>query len=487
MKTIKTTLLTIAALLCSISASAYDFEADGIAYTFISVQERRVCVDGITSSSGGDIVIPDKVLFNDYWFSVDSIATLSGSRNFSSIKFNSLIKTDGHKLYGCGTAFFYVDESNPYLTAIDGVLYNKDMTRLICFPPNKNCEEFSIPESVVSIDDYSFGTNRFIKRLIFNDNIEELPENFLYGDYGSLKYLKLSDKIKVIHGRCLYDVSSLEEIILPKSLEEVERDQYYRYYGLPTNLLTVTISNSKIANYVYTLEPSLYVFSRFEKLKNLHVKDSNPVAIDDNVFTEGQYFTINLYVPKGTKEIYKNLGGWKNFYNIIEENGETIKKEKCLAPSICYENGRLSFVSETEGTECVATISDNDVKTHYGNEISLTTTYTVNVYATKKGYENSETATATLCWIECTEKHESEEGNGVINIPSVPILIQSQTSIITITGLADGTVVSVYSVDGKEVGNTTAINGTATINTSLQTGDMAIIKIGTKSVKVIVK
>ena len=154
MKTFKTTLLTIAVLLCSISVSAYDFEADGIAYTIISIQEKRVCVDKITSSSGGDIVIPDKVLFNNYWFSVDSIATLYGSRNTSSIKFNSLIKTNGHKLYACGTAFFYVDESNPYLTAVDGVLYNKDMTRLICFPPYKNCEEFSIPESVVSIDDY---------------------------------------------------------------------------------------------------------------------------------------------------------------------------------------------------------------------------------------------------------------------------------------------------------------------------------------------
>ena len=487
MKTFKTTLLTIAVLLCSISVSAYDFEADGIAYTIISIQEKRVCVDKITSSSGGDIVIPDKVLFNNYWFSVDSIATLYGSRNTSSIKFNSLIKTNGHKLYACGTAFFYVDESNPYLTAVDGVLYNKDMTRLICFPPYKNCEEFSIPESVVSIDDYSFGANRFIKRLIFNDNIEELPESFLYGDHGSLKYLKLSDKIKVIHGRCLYDKSSLEEIILPKSLEEVKKDPSFSYYGLPTSLLTVTISNSKIANYVYTLKPSLYVFSRFEKLENLHVKDNNPAAIDDNIFTEGQYFTINLYVPKGTKEIYKNLDGWKNFYNIIEENSEATKKEKCLTPSISYENGRLSFVSETEGTECVATISDNDVKTHYGNEISLTTTYTVNVYATKKGYENSETVTATLCWIECTEKHGSEESNGVINIPSNPVLIQSQTSIITISGLTDGTVVSAYSVDGKEVGDTTTINGTATINTSLQRGDMVIIKIGTKSVKVIVK
>ena len=81
----------------------------------------------------------------------------------------------------------------------------------------------------MSIDEYSFGANKYITRLIFNDNIEELPETFLYGIYysGRIKYLKLSDKIKVIHGRCLYDIPFLEEIILPKSLEEVEKDPYW--------------------------------------------------------------------------------------------------------------------------------------------------------------------------------------------------------------------------------------------------------------------
>lgn len=321
----QTKFLFVLALLCLQSmqiAYAYDFEADGIAYTIVSVQERKVCVDGLTSSCSENVVIPDKVMFNDFWFSVDSIARLYNSQGTSSIKFNSLINTGGRQLYGCNTAYFYVDDSNPHITAVDGVLYSKDMTRLISFPMNKYCEEFIIPESVVSIDEYSFGANKYITRLIFNDNIEELPEKFLYGYSGRLKYLKLSDKIKVIHGRCLYDVP-LEEIILPKSLEEVEIDPYFIYYGLPTSLLNVTIFNSKIANYVYTLNPSLHIFSRFEKLKNLYVNDSNPVAIDDNVFTEGQYFTINLYVPEGAKEKYKNLDGWKNFYNIKEQGQQT--------------------------------------------------------------------------------------------------------------------------------------------------------------------
>ena len=312
-------------MLISLISKASDYSVDGIGYIIKSVENKTVYVDKITFS--GDIVIPDKVQINNYWFTVDSIGNIDNSPESSSLKINGVIKTNGRSLYGYRTACFYVDESNPYMKAEDGILYSKDMKRLIRFPSRKRISEFTIPESVSAIDDYSFGDNKYLTRLIFNDNIEDLPENFIYGsDFsGKLKYLKLSDKIKVIHGRCLNYYPTLEEIVLPKDLEEVEKDPHYGYYGLPNELETVTISNSKIANYSYKLEPSTFVFSRFSKLKNLHVDDPNPVALDNNVFTEGKYFTINIYVPAGTKEIYQNTDGWKNFFNIIEESAPQYK------------------------------------------------------------------------------------------------------------------------------------------------------------------
>ena len=472
-------------MLLSLVTSASDFEKDGIEYTIKSVSDKTVYVSKITL--GGNIVIPEKVLYNDYWFSVDSLGSLYSSNQTTSIKINNLIKTVGESLYASGTACYYVDEQNPYMKAIDGVLYSKDMTRLISFPMYKNCDEFTIPESVTSIDDYSFGANQYLKKLIFNDNIEVLPENFLYGsDYnGKLKYLKLSDKIKVIHGRCLYAFSSLEELVLPRDLEEVEKDKDWGYYGLPTKLTTVRISNSKIANYVYTLAPSIYVFSRFTQLKNLYVKDSNPVALDNSVFTEGQFFTINLYVPKGTKETYKNTEGWKNFFNIIEE-GEQEQKEKCANPTIQYSNGTLSFNCETEGVEYVTNITDSDVKQHYGATILLSATYNINVYATKEGYDNSETVTATLCWIDAEPKTEGIT-NGVAEVRTRAILIKSYGGLLTVEGIDDGQMVDIYSLNGEKRGSAVGKNGVAQINTNLKAGNIAVIKIGNKSVKITIK
>ena len=141
------------------------------------------------------------------------------------------------------------------MTAVDGILYSKDMSRLICYPPSKTGSDFTIPNSVTSIDDYSFGANKYLRKLIFNDNIEELPEYFLYGtDYsGGVTYLKLSNKIKIIHAPCLYRMNSIKTLILPKDLEEVEKDRDGGYYGLPTSPTEITIYNSKIVNYTYAL------------------------------------------------------------------------------------------------------------------------------------------------------------------------------------------------------------------------------------------
>ena len=162
--------------------------------------------------------------------------------------------------------------------------------------------------------------------------------------------------------------------------------------------------------------------------------------------------------------------------------------EKCATPAISYTNGKLTFSSETEGAECVATISDTDIKTYYGNEIPLTATYVITVYATKEGYDNSETATATLCWIDVEPQTEGlTDEDAVAEVKALPVMIQTQGSTITVQGAADGTNVSIYSVNGMLQGSAIADGGIAILNTSLQPGSIAVVKIGEKTVKVLMK
>ena len=206
-------------------------------------------------------------------------------------------------------------------------------------------------------------------------------------------------------------------------------------------------------------------------------------------FTPNTFNNATLYVPKGTIDKYKATYGWKDFLFIEEgegPGGDTPTTQKCEKPTISYENGKLTFTSETEGAVCQYSITNTDIKAGSGNEVQLTVTYNISVYATKLGYENSETATATLCWIDASPKTEGIT-NGVAQIAARPVLVKTDNGFITVEGMDDRTNVSVYTTDGKQAGSAISQNNVATIATSIQPGSIAIVKVGEKSVKVVMK
>ena len=222
-------------------------------------------------------------------------------------------------------------------------------------------------------------------------------------------------------------------------------------------------------------------------------KIENPFKIEGK-FSGGNTFNLNtfnnatLYVPAGTIDKYKSTEGWKDFMFIEEGEGggdTPPESSKCEKPTISYKNGKLTFTSATEGATCQYSITDSDIKSGSSNEVSLSVTYNISVYATKSGYEDSETATATLCWIDVDPQTEGIT-NGVANIPANAVLIQSEGGIVKVEGIDDGTPVTIYTPDGKQVGSAVCRNGAALVGTSIQPGNVAIVKIGDKSVKVAV-
>lgn len=64
------------------------------------------------------------------------------------------------------------DESNPYLCAVDGVLFNKEMTRLILYPAAKKDAIYAIPDGVTDVKEgaaeggYVFGNNLYLRHLM---------------------------------------------------------------------------------------------------------------------------------------------------------------------------------------------------------------------------------------------------------------------------------------------------------------------------------
>lgn len=188
-------------------------------------------------------------------------------------------------------------------------------------------------------------------------------------------------------------------------------------------------------------------------------------------------------MPAASVNLYKAVEPWKSFKRIVGVEPET---PKCEIPTISYENGKLKFGCATERAEYVYEITDPDVKKGFASEVQLSATYTITVYATKLGYDNSDTATATLCWLDAepntvgmTNNNATARGNA--------ILIQNHNGILDIMGVQEGATISVFTQADMMVGSAKAFGTSISIDTNLRSGEIAIVKIGDKSLKVLMK
>lgn len=225
-------------------------------------------------------------------------------------------------------------------------------------------------------------------------------------------------------------------------------------------------------------------FANIDKMTDVTIYAENVPETDRTAFENSYVGYATLHVPYGMVDKYKAVGPWKDFKEIVAIEGtEPPFTEKCKEPTIEYKDGKLIVNSETEGAECITSITSEDFNTHNGNEIEITATYNISSYAKAEGYGNSDVVSATLSWIEVEETgtHINEQ------IKAKAVLVRSNEGTLWITGPEEGTMIEVYNVAGQKIVSVYATIGTTMIETDLNVDDVALVKIKNKTVKVVMR
>lgn len=427
------------------------------------------------------------------------------------------------------------NENNSIKTVIieDGVTSIGDGS----FPWCSSITSIIIPNSVVSIGDWAFGYCNDLTSVTIPNSVTRIGDSAFF--CSGLTSINLPNSVKSIGFQSFFGCnglttvtipqgvnsigesafsgcSSLTSVIIPKSVTSIGEGAFNGCNGLSTvsldcheigtwfsglsSIKTViigddvrTIGESAFSNCANLESASIgknvtsigySAFSRCGKLSIVKSYIDNPFWIDASVFEYSLSGTTTLYVPKDTKALYRNTFCWNQIPNIAEmENaGDEPIGEKCSTPTIEYRNGKLYYSCETIGAEFVTTITDTDIDTHNGNEVELSVVYQISVYAKAEGYDNSDIVYATLCWIEDDETQIATPINN--NIKSKSILIQCHNGILSIIGAEEGFLIQVYNMSGQLVVSQNATSGITTINTGMRAGDIALVKVKNKIIKV---
>ena len=357
----------------------------------------------------------------------------------------------------------------------------------------------TIPNSVTSIGRSAFYGCCGLTSISFPNSVTTIQELTFEGCSG-LTSITIPNSVTYIEDRAFEGCRGLTSVTIPNSVTSIG----YLAFSFCSGLTSITIPNSvtyigdrafdgcsgltsvTIPNSVISIGKR--AFYGCTSLTSVISRMENPCFIYSDCFPDDIFYNVTLYVPKGTTDKYKAADCWYKFLFIEEGepgSGTQPEEKKCATPKISYANKKLTFSCNTEGVEYHYTITDADIKSAVANSIDLSATYEISVYATKSGFTNSDVATATLVWTDAvfTETTPSTSSAKAI-AESIPVLISAQNGTITVRGEQNGLPLTVYTADGKMLGSATMKDGQASISTNLQRGGIAIVKVGSKSVKI---
>ena len=274
----------------TLSAHAIEFEKDGFSFTTIQDNPGQVMVSG--SKLTGEVVIPSLVDYNNSQYTVTVLGGIDGN-GMTSLSLPATIEiieglqsdytssSEIEVIPGSSTFFGYhresnftsinVDSQNPYFSTFDGVLYNKDYTKIIRVPNGKKSINFN--PALKEIGEFAFYTSTS-QQIDIPSGVTNIGKSAFFES--EITTVKLPETLKTISESAFWCSYFLNDIDIPQSLEEIGGGAFTGCCSLTSISIP---ANTKITdNY-----GSLYdIFQSCPQLSSL----SLPADVFDNFYSE---------------------------------------------------------------------------------------------------------------------------------------------------------------------------------------------------------
>ena len=415
-----------------------------------------------------DLVIPDNVTQikqNAFYM----------CRDFTSVTIPSSVTRI------CENAFYYCDGIKS-LTLSEGL---EDIERN-AFYSCRGLTSLTIPNTVTRLPWSVFGGCTGLESVKIGSGVASI-EHYTFSGCTSLKSIDIPDGVRNILSRAFYGCASLSSVTIGKGLSNIAPDAFASCDKLTS--IAVDPDNSVFdsrddSNCLIRTATNTLVFG------NRHTVIPNSVEIiGDSAFQHCNGLT-SVIIPEGVTKIgFAAFAGCFDLTSVIISEGVT--EIGATAFSFCTSLTSITFPSSltTFGAGAFSLTYPKTVICKWTNPpVIRKTLFDDSTYQNASLHipsGSTDAYKATNYWY--LFKNMKDDANGVDNVLGTDFLVQSQDGKISVSGATDGQKLSIYNTAGVELGNATIHNGTATIDTQLQPGSIAIIKMGERSVKCTVK
>lgn len=191
-----------------------------------------------------------------------------------------------------------VNSANTNYCSRDGVLFTAQLETLVRYPEGKSLTSYQVPDGVQVIEYFGFKDCDYLQSVTLPEGLQVINLGGFY-DCSALEGIDVPHGVTTIGRSAFYNCSSMTYADLPSTLTTLD---FYAFHDVP-DLTTITVRA--------TTPPECLTFTD---------EDSGEVI---EPFMEDQYSYVDLVVPQGCAQAYRQANIWKKFTNISETDFPT--------------------------------------------------------------------------------------------------------------------------------------------------------------------